>query len=299
MLVKTFAKYRNDGHSIWVQRSSHGLHNIVEEHRHDYVELVYVVHGGGRHRINQQCFDIHAGDVYVILPGESHAYVDVGASGIEIINCLFEAESVLTAYPDQPDTVRELAYVAPFFEELALLPRNLQLTHEQSSAVVALLESMIQEGKDMEPGFGMVNRLKLIQLLILLSRCKLQQQSMQKQHRPLASGHEILVRRVRHHLEMNFHRKITAASLAKEFTISERHLNRVFKQETGMSITAMLQQIRIERAKHMLRETPKSIEAIALAVGFGDASFFTRLFARMVGSTPGNFRKQFKARKIS
>ncbi|UUZ81894.1 hypothetical protein LJK88_46445 [Paenibacillus sp. P26] len=45
MLVKTFAGYKKEGHWMWAQRSSHGMHNKLEAHRHDYIELVYVVHG--------------------------------------------------------------------------------------------------------------------------------------------------------------------------------------------------------------------------------------------------------------
>lgn len=298
-MVKSFAQYQKEGHGIWVQRSSHGMHNRLEEHRHDFIELVYVVHGEGHHKINEEWYSIHSGDVYAILPGESHCYLDVHESGLEIINCLFQPETVRAAWPELDGELSELAYVAPFFNELKHLPRRLQLTHVQSGGVIGLLESVIQEGKAREPGFELLNRLKLIELLVRLSRFVLEEQFALKGHRPLASGHEILVRRVRQYLETNFQQKLTGDSLAKEFNISQRHLNRVFKQETGSSITGMLQQIRIERAKHLLRETPKSIEAIALAVGFSDTSFFTRLFSRMVGNTPGSFRKQKQNRKIS
>ncbi|UUZ87164.1 AraC family transcriptional regulator [Paenibacillus sp. P26] len=245
-------------------------------------------------------FEIHPGGVFVILPGENHAYLDVTDKDIEIINCLFPPESVVPLLPEEPGSLEGLPYIAPFYAGLKSLPKRSQLTSEQSTAILELLEGMIREQSTREPGCETVNRHRLIDLLIRLSRYSLQRDAAPKMPGPPASAHELLIRRVRQHLEAHYPRKITAASLAQEFNISQRHLNRVFKQETGTSITAMLQQIRIERAKHMLLETERSIEAVATAVGFGDASFFTRLFSRLAGHPPGAYRKLAKKnRRIS
>lgn len=292
MLIKSFTAYQDDGHWIWVQRSSHGLHNRLEEHRHEYIEMVYVVHGEGRHRIGDEQYDIHAGDVYMVLPEEPHSYPDVHSSDLEIVNCLFVPESVRLSLPHMPDSILALPYVAPFYGKLSALPRRLQLTSEQSTEILKQLEDMIREAHARKPGFETVNRIQLFDMLIRLSRFALLGEISQRTMQQSSSGHEILIRRVKHYLEANFMNKLTVSELAQEFSLSGRHLNRIVKKEMGTSLTSLLQQIRIERAKHMLRETNRSIEAIASAVGFSDASFFTRLFSRLVGKTPGSYRKQ-------
>ncbi|OXM85570.1 AraC family transcriptional regulator [Paenibacillus rigui] len=298
MLMKSFAGYQAAGHWIWVQRSSHGLHNLLPEHRHDYIELVYVVHGEGRHQIGSEQYDIRTGDVYVVLPGELHSYPDVQEADLEIINCLFVPESVRILLPHLTDSFMALPYIAPFYGNLSELPRRLHLTSVQSTEIVVLLEEMIQEGYDRKQGFSAVNRLKLMDMLVRLSRFAMQGDRNPGSQQPSSSGHEILVRRVKYYMETNYQHKLTVSEIAREFNLSERHLNRIMKQETGRSVTAMLQYIRIERAKQMLGETERSIEAIATAVGFGDTSFFTRLFSRLAGETPGSFRKKAKYRRI-
>jgi AraC family L-rhamnose operon transcriptional activator RhaR len=299
LLMKTFEGYKKEGYPLWIQRSSHGQHNLIEEHRHDFIEWVYVIHGGGIHKINNEYYEIRAGDVYTILPGESHSYLDVTQSGLEIINCLFLPESVRDGLPLEPNQLHSLTYLSPFYDTLEHLPKRLNLNSQQSSVVLGLLESMIQEMKLRDAAFETIVRHKLIDLLILLSRYYSQRELEESRSRLLSSGHEILIRKVCAFLESSYPHKITGAILAQHFNISQRHLNRVFRQETGTSITSMLQNIRMERAKHMLHETERSIESISLAVGFGDTSFFTRLFARIVGDTPSGFRKQAKNRRIS
>jgi AraC family L-rhamnose operon transcriptional activator RhaR len=298
LLIKHFAGYRTDG-EVWVQRSSHGQHNLLEEHGHDFIEMVYVVHGKGRHRINGDDCDIHPGDMFVIIPGEGHYFPDVTELGLEIVNCLFMEDSIRRFMPADPGRLTELPYVLPFYEPDQRMPRQLSLTSEESTAILAQLELMIREMKESGPGSTLILRNLLIDLLIRLSRIHLLQDKPERAIKPLTVGHEILVRKVIAHLELNFHQKITVDDLARMFTISPRHLNRVFRQESGKTILAVLQHIRIERAKHMLAETNRSIDGIASAVGFGDPSFFNRLFSRNVGCTPSAYRKQIKPRHIS
>ncbi|MEI7026533.1 AraC family transcriptional regulator [Paenibacillus sp. y28] len=299
MVLKTFAHYRKEGYSIWVQRSSHGQHNYIPEHEHDYIELVYVVHGEGRHTINNEVYQIGAGDVYFILPGERHSYPDMKSADLEIINCLFLPEFVRQLLPEYPDGLLSLPYVAPFYESLPLLPRKLPLGSQQSTAVLSILENMIYEVKNRAPGFNMVTGQRLMELLVLFSRYALQPDPPLRAPGISPGNHELLVRRICLYLETNFQQKITADGLTQQFNISPRHLHRVFKQETGTSITAKLHHIRIERAKHLLGESDRSIESIAAAVGFSDPSFFTRLFSRLTGMTPGGFRKLRRSRRIS
>tara|TARA_Y100001933_G_scaffold265271_2_gene339284 strand:- start:11182 stop:12081 length:900 start_codon:yes stop_codon:yes gene_type:complete len=72
---------------------------------------------------------------------------------------------------------------------------------------------------------------------------------------------------------------------------SYEHLARVFCQQYGLTPMDYVQSIRIERAKHLLRHTDDKLTAIAQAVGYQDAIYFSRLFKRLTNMTPGTYRK--------
>lgn len=82
--------------------------------------------------------------------------------------------------------------------------------------------------------------------------------------------------------------------MAKLSGLSERSFKRRFAKATGMAPMEYVQTLRLEEAKQILETTDAPIESVAQDVGYGDASFFTRLFRRKVGLTPASYRKRFR-----
>lgn len=85
------------------------------------------------------------------------------------------------------------------------------------------------------------------------------------------------------------------AVLAGAFHVSERTLLRRFKQETGVSPLAHLQQARVDRAKLLLESTSDGVAQVTGQVGYGDVATFGTLFKRLVGHSPAEYRRRFKA----
>jgi transcriptional regulator GlxA family with amidase domain len=69
---------------------------------------------------------------------------------------------------------------------------------------------------------------------------------------------------------------------------------RRFKAATGCSLIEYLQNLRIEEAKRLLEQGKLPVEEVSLAAGYEDVSFFRRLFKRLTGSTPGQYRRIFQ-----
>jgi transcriptional regulator GlxA family with amidase domain len=76
--------------------------------------------------------------------------------------------------------------------------------------------------------------------------------------------------------------------------IPERTLKRRFKNATGLTLIDHLQNLRIEQAKRLLETTSDPVDEISAAVGYEDASFYRRLFKRLTGMTPGEYRRMFQ-----
>ena len=90
-----------------------------------------------------------------------------------------------------------------------------------------------------------------------------------------------------------FAEKIRRDALAERFYINKFYLTRVFKEQFGQTVTNYLVQLRITQAKRLLRFSDKNVEAIAQECGLNDANYFSRLFKKVEGTTPGEYRRQW------
>jgi AraC-like DNA-binding protein len=275
---------------FWIQRNVHDCNNTPKVHGHDFIELVYVVSGEGEHYFEGDRYGIRSGDVFIINPGEVHTYTFEKGQRIEIINCLFKPALIHETLLRELEISQSMDYfyVHPFLNRNDRFQHRLNLYGQDSEAVLALLENMIKEIGGRSSGFSTIIRLRMIELLILLSRFYVAQQSLKSAGQ--SSNKEMFARRIRGYLERNYEKKISLNAISEIFNISVRQLNRLINQEIGMSFIDLLHQIRIERAKHLLMETDEKVIAVAAMVGYEDPAFFSRLFQRIVGCPPGKYR---------
>jgi len=99
------------------------------------------------------------------------------------------------------------------------------------------------------------------------------------------------VRSVVDYIDGNLQSKMDVDQLARLAAVSKGHFSRAFKQRVGLAPMAYVAVRRVERAKTMMASTDESLTAIAIACGFGDQPHLTRWFRRVVGVTPGRYRR--------
>ncbi|KKK38677.1 hypothetical protein WQ57_06700 [Mesobacillus campisalis] len=104
------------------------------------------------------------------------------------------------------------------------------------------------------------------------------------------SGYSLLVQTALGHLAVHYRNPLGLEELAEQLDVHPAHLSRQFKKETGMTMTHYLNQTRVEKAKVLLLKDRSSIDWIAGAVGFADAAYFTRVFKKLAGTTPREYR---------
>jgi|WetSurMetagenome_2_1015567.scaffolds.fasta_scaffold128967_1 AraC family transcriptional regulator len=105
------------------------------------------------------------------------------------------------------------------------------------------------------------------------------------------SGYEPGMENLIEYIEQNFGQKIEAKQLAKLAYMSVSHLDRKFKQAYGKSPFQYLVEIRIAKAKQLLKQNNESVIDIALRCGFSSPANFTSLFKRYTGVNPSQYRK--------
>ena len=82
----------------------------------------------------------------------------------------------------------------------------------------------------------------------------------------------------------------TAQDYAGQLAVHVNHLNRVLKESTGLTTTALLGQRAAQEAKMLLRHTSWTVSEVADSLGFADAAHFCNFFKRQTGLVPGAFR---------
>ena len=96
------------------------------------------------------------------------------------------------------------------------------------------------------------------------------------------------------YIQFHLHAPLTLKILAEHCGVSERHLNKVFKKEIGITLMRFITQCRLESAKSMLRITDERIGDIAKLVGFASSHSFDGSFRRSEKLSPSDYRKQYR-----
>lgn len=101
-----------------------------------------------------------------------------------------------------------------------------------------------------------------------------------------------VIKEVKNILENEYDKPWTLQKLSKRIGFSSYHLHRLFKKKAGISPKQYLNQIRIEQAKLLLLQGEKNNTEICFLVGFNDTSHFYRVFRKVTGLSPLDFKHQ-------
>ncbi|MBQ7380927.1 MAG: helix-turn-helix transcriptional regulator [Clostridia bacterium] len=104
---------------------------------------------------------------------------------------------------------------------------------------------------------------------------------------------------IKAYLEENLDKPVHLSELAARFSYSSSTLKTVFKEETGYSIIAYYNKLRLDTAKRLLLEKNHSISEIAYTLGFHTPSHFSSFFKKMSGLSPRAFVEEAQSLKIS
>jgi len=101
------------------------------------------------------------------------------------------------------------------------------------------------------------------------------------------------VRSAQRLMQERYSEDLSVEEIARRVGISQRHFKRRFKQATGDTPLSYLQHLRIESAKKMLETTRESVSEIIGRIGYEDINSFRRLFRRVTGMSPRDYRNKY------
>lgn len=237
-------------------------------HWHDELHLCAYVAGTGHLFLRGTGYRIVPGDFVVTPAGEVHEnWVDEGTS-ISFRSAYLDMTTFRTLLEESGGRGSSLPdFSQVLFQERPIHHRFLQMHRAMEGGASRLCQ----------------DELLLDFLRYLVVRCSCNPPGQQK------LGNEgPAVNRIRRYIQDNFAKPIALSDLGRIANLSSFHLHRVFCREIGMPPHAYQTQVRINRAKELVRKR-RPLSEIALATGFADQSHLTRHFRRLVGVTPGRY----------
>ncbi|WP_230425634.1 helix-turn-helix transcriptional regulator [Spartinivicinus ruber] len=239
------------------------LHQM-ERHQHVDHLLIYCVAGEGKLHTQLSQFTISTGDLVVLPRGLSHQYQS-------------DNNNPWSIYWIHFDGVLSDSYVQHLLPETGNVKLPLGL-HPELVASFDTLVSLHQAAYQLSPLIYAANH--LAQLLSLVAVIKPQ---LQAEHFDL--------QKVLSNMQKNIHGQIKLEQLAANVNLSKYHFCKRFKALTGHSPIQHFIHLKMQRACYLLDLTNQPISAVSQNLGYEDAYYFSRLFKRVIGVPPREYRK--------
>lgn len=105
------------------------------------------------------------------------------------------------------------------------------------------------------------------------------------------------IRGAMHYMDFCYDRKITLTEVAKAVNLEKSYFAKIFKKETGVTVTEWVRDIRIKKACHLLENTDLTVQQIAMSVGIENQLYFSKIFKKLMKVSPTEYRKKFESGK--
>lgn len=247
--------------------------------RHPFYELVFVA--GGVIGVDSEDFrgELQKNECIIHRTGVSHRLFCKEESETTVVIIGFEAEeSLLDSFSYTP-TRLEIGEI----KELSAVVREGRSVFSPPYDVPVY---DMKKKKRQPYGSEQMLRLHLETFLIQLLRRSALRESGEER-----SDYGFKISEILEYIDRNFLEKITLEELSFLFHTNRSTLCKAFKAEMGMTVTAYINEKKTERAKKLLRETKKTVDALAAELNFESSAYFCSFFKRETGVTPISYRK--------
>lgn len=280
--ICTLSEYQQ--HDILIDRFGAYMqkhNNLHFPHKHTFYHLVFFTKGSGTHAIDFKTFDVQAGQIYFMIPGQVHSWFFEGDVDGYIINFSQAFFNSFLLRPDYPDTL-------PFFSG-NLDDMVINLNKKLKSTIAALFEDIILEttGHD-RFSFDMI-RILMMRIFTLIAR-----EHSKVTETAALTFNQTLLNNFRKLIEQNYNTLKLPKDYAALLYITPNHLNALCNDILGLSAGEVIRERVALEAKRMLVNPKLTVADIAGRLGFSDNSYFTRFFKKQAGTTPEEFRRTLK-----
>ena len=262
-------------------------------HRHEFVELLYVIEGSFDQILLGERRRFPAGTFVVTDQNCEHSdYIEAVDAAVLFLQIRTEyLDGLLYSYPQTDELHRFLLHALcqqkreQSFLELSYAPSGIA-SGDCDPQVSALLEQLVSEDLTRLPGSEHVRRGLLIRLLQRLCT-----DYTSVRHRSSQEGNEkALLYELERYIRLH-DADVTACGLEQIFHYHRNYFNLILQKYRGQTFKKYLQSVRLDHARQLLAETTLPIRQVALLVGYENTGYFYRLFRERFGVPPRDVRE--------
>ncbi|HLU22607.1 MAG TPA: AraC family transcriptional regulator [Bacillaceae bacterium] len=250
----------------------------MEYHHHNSFELMYVVNG--------ECYVDVKGDSSILAKGECifidrntpHRLIVKEGNPCEIMNVEFRFISNEKPMLNFSELIKRVGIVRDLFAVL----KDFLVIKDNGKLDYALKELILELEMNSPHHNSYIIHLLLAKMLIELAR------SYEGAHTSIS-----YVRKAQEYIQHYLDEDPSIVDVAKHVGIHKSYLQKIFKQQVHLGLVEYKNQLRINKAKHLLRNSKLSIMDIAFEVGFNSRQHFYYVFEKTQGVSPREYREKY------
>lgn len=264
-------------------------------HRHGYIQINYVRKGSGSHLINKNTVPISSGDIFIIPPYIPHMIITDPDDPLEVIEFEFNTKLIL---PDQQSIEQcagylDFAYLEPFMVAEEQVKPRFKLNKQLQMDVEAILNEVLEESREHQPGYVLIVKALLMKLLVLISRAYTREIEGTETEQTF-QRYKSMIALSKDYIDAHYAQNLSLKEIAEYVGYSQSHFCYLFKAITGKTAVEYINTVRVQKAIDLLKNSKLSILDISLEVGFNTISNFNKTFKLITGFTPRDYRKRNK-----
>lgn len=280
----------NGGLPIFI-RKYHETSVTTEYHTHDSIQINYILHGSLRHHINDSSHDLVKGDIFIIPPYVPHCLSAKPGCSFEVIELEFLPEFIFGRHVtmEKIDNIFDFAYIEPFLvSECEVRPR-LNLSGKAQVEVDMLFSRLLAEYEKRDSSFLLAMKSLVLWLLVYVSRC-FHDDVQDVESRQLFDRHRTAISSAIEYINQNFTDDVSIEKASHVAMLSQSYFSYLFKSMTGKTFVEYLNELRIQEAMRLLKNTNKRVVDICFESGFKNVNHFNRTFKSYAGISPMQYR---------
>jgi Response regulator containing CheY-like receiver domain and AraC-type DNA-binding domain len=256
------------------------------------MEIVYIEKGVWLFNINGYAsYNVKPGETAILPPGIPHSISINAQSGICEHSCVnFTINPGFEILDDNDLQNYKFLIGTENYSNPKYTPAIIPFHSLNVPECKKLLLEIISTYSTLQPGYMLEATGLLFKLLAIMTKTSLESAFSEHTYAYTPPMSHVYCRRIIDYLNMHYSEKVKISDIANEIGLNPHYMCNLFNMTTGDTIINYLNRTRIEKSKELLITTTNNISDICKLVGFENEHYFSKVFRKHQGSSPGRFR---------